>query len=80
MEVLLGHLCLGVLSCWDFGFLLGFCREVWLLFCVGENGKMWDFSRVLGFCFLLRFFLFCWLYGGWDFRVGEGEKGFFVLC
>ena len=35
-----------------------------MLFSAGEKGKMWDFSRVLGFCFWLRFFLFCWLYGG----------------
>ena len=50
---------------WDF------CREVWLLFCVGENGKRWDFSKFFGFCFWLCSFFICWLYGGWDFRVGD---------
>ena len=37
---------------------MGFCREVWLLFCVGENGKRWDFSHVLGF-FFFGYIPFC---------------------
>ena len=49
------------------------------MFCVGENGKMWDFSRVLGFCFWLCCFLFCWLYGGWIFRL-VNERRDFLFC
>ena len=37
---------------------MGFCREVWRLFCVGENGKRWDFSHVLGF-FFFGYIPFC---------------------
>ena len=55
--MLLGYLYLGVLSYWDFGFVLGFCREVWLLFCASENGKKVGFFT----CFGVFFFFFCYV-------------------
>ena len=49
----------GVLYCLDLSFVLGFCREVWLLFCVGEKWKKVGFFQVfLGFAFGYVPFLF----------------------
>ena len=76
----MGHLCLGVLSCWDFGFVLGFCREVWLLFCVCENGKRWDFSCVLGFVIGYVPFCFASCMVAEIFGLVKETRDFFVLC
>ena len=49
--MLLGHLFLRVLSCWDFGFVLGFCREVLAAFVLVKMGKGEIFHMFWGFVF-----------------------------
>ena len=55
-----------------FWFCFGiFVERFGCCFVLVKNGKRWDFSKFFGFCFWLCSFFICWLYGGWDFRVGD---------